>query len=416
MSWRKQLCDNFARQFLLIAILLLAALSSRADAPVCSSVFQENPQTLETGYLYLGDTIRPHLMALLERSQSSIDMEMSLAPNKELFELFRRKREQGVKIRVVLDNRSANKSEKHRATWDAVLAELRSLGIDYAVSDKDALSKARGFPGSVFHRKLILVDDKYFYIGSSNFTVHDMNQEMGYFGPTKSSADFKKVFESDFRAALDAWQTEAYKARENPEMIFKDDSVKLVGPGTPFPDTRSLVLQQIKTARRQILISAYEATDAGILRALVDKKQRFPEIDIRVVLCVGKLPVRMLGQNFEIPKNARFLDALMKAGIDVRVYGNERQYNHSRFGLFDDVVYGSSADFVQRSFQGSVDLGFVAKDRDLANLSRKSFETLWDVSRYKEEVTIRDRLIDGFFLMVERINYLFLQIKLLAAN
>lgn len=416
MSWLKQLRDNFARPFLVIAGLLLAALSSRADAPVCSSVFHENPQSLEAGYMYLGDSIRPHLMAILERSQESIDMEMSLAPNKELFDLFRRKREQGVKIRVVLDNRSANKSEKHRATWEAVLSELKSLGVEYAISDKEALIKARGFPGAVFHRKLILVDNKYFYVGSSNFTVHDMNQEMGYFGPTKNSADFKKVFESDFHAALDSWRNEAYKARENPEIHFKDDSVKLVGPGTRYPDLRSLLLQQIGAAQRQILISAYEATDAGILKALVDKKQQFPEIDIRVVLCVGKLPVRLWGKNFEIPKNARFLDTLMKAGIDVRVYGNETQYNHSRFGLFDDVVYGSSADFVQRSFQGSVDLGFIAKDHDLANLSRRNFDTLWDVSRNKEEVTIRDRLIDGFFQMVERINYLFLQIKLLAAG
>ena len=147
------------------------------------------------------------------------------------------------------------------------------------------------------------MDNKYFYIGSSNFTVYDMNQEMGYFGPTKNSADFKKVFESDFHAALDSWQNEAYKARKNPEIQFKDDSVKLVGPGTQYPDLRSLLLQQIGAAQRQILISAYEATDTGILKTLIDKKRQFPEIDIRVVLCVGKLPVRLWGKNFEIPKS-----------------------------------------------------------------------------------------------------------------
>lgn len=416
MTWLHRLRDNFARKGLLLTVLLFSALSTWAAGPQCSSVFREDSQSLDSGFLYLGDSIRPHMFEILERAEQSIDLEMSLAPNKELFALLKRKSDQGVKIRVILDNRSANKSPKHRATWEAVLKDLQDVGAEYAVSDKEALMNARGFPGSVLHRKLILVDQKYFYVGSSNFTVHDMNIEMGYFGPTKNSSSFKEVFDKDFRAAQESWRTENYKGFFNADLTLAENGLELVGPGTKFPDLRALLLQQIQSAKSRILISAYEATDNAVLQALLEKKRQHPAMDIRVVLCVGKLPVRMLGKNIDIPKNARYLDVLTKAGIDVRTYGNDTQYNHSRFGLFDGLVYGGSADFVTRSFQGSVDLGFISNDQNLAEVSKKSFESLWDLSRQAERVTIKDRLVEGFFLMVEQINYLFLQVKILTAS
>lgn len=397
---------------LVIALFLGSALSWGAG-PQCSQIFTDSNRDTSSGYAYLGDDIQEHLLSLIDQAKVSVDMEMSIEPHQKLMELLKKKTSEGVHVRAVIDGRHIKKNSSYRKMWLETLDDLKNMGVDYVISDTDALALSRRYPGAVLHRKIIIVDSTSFYVGSANFSKHPNNFEVGYFGPIAKTSRLKEVFNSDYNAAQDSWSEQPYALTENPEIKFTDDSVLMIGPGTKYPDFQNVLVKQIESAQKKILLSIYEATDSKILDALVTKKKAHPEMDIRVVLCASKMPVWFMRKKLEADKNSYFKAHLIAAGIDVRAFGGGSQFNHSRFGLFDETIYGSSADFIKRSFEGSIDLGFLTKDQDLALWSEHSFDHLWQQSKDVENVTLRERLVEGFFMLMEKMLYVVMQIKTL---
>ncbi len=391
---------------------LLTAQLSLAQGPLCAKVLATGPQNIETGYVYLGDSIKDDLLKAIALAKDTLDIEMSMDPSPEIFASLRQRIKEGVKIRVIMDGRNRNKSIEYTKMWQTVTTELESMGIEYVVSDNQALSLARGYPRAALHRKLIIIDNKYFYLGSANVTRNSKNVEVGYFGPVKSiGSELKNLFLSDYNNAQKGWKRSDF---ENAQIFLEQagrDSISILGPGTSQPDIRQVILSQIQNSKKQILISVYEAADKKILDALVDKKLSHPEIDIRVVLCQSKMSVWLAGQKINIEKNISYKDYLQKVGIDVREFANANMYNHSRFALFDTTVFGGSADFVNRSFKGNVDLAFLIKDQELARWSQNSFEELWVSSRNVPDVTLKQKIYSSFFDLVELMSYFFIQIK-----
>ncbi|HEX7676022.1 MAG TPA: phosphatidylserine/phosphatidylglycerophosphate/cardiolipin synthase family protein [Bdellovibrio sp.] len=412
MSLFRQMRDKLVPALIALA-LFLNPLLSWAAGPQCSQIFNDSIRDTANGYAYLGDDIQEHLLSIIDQAKSTVDIEMSIEPHQRLMDLLKRKTSEGVRVRAVIDGRHIKKNSSYRKMWLDTLEELKKMGVDYVISDTDALAKSRRYPGAVLHRKIIIVDSQFFYVGSANFSKHPNNFEVGYFGPLVKTSRLQEVFNSDYAAAKDSWIEQPYKLSENPNIQFNDDSVLMIGPGTKYPDFQDVLVKEIQAAQKKILLSIYEATDTKVLKALIAKKEAHPEMDIRVVLCASKMPVWFMHKKLEADKNSYFKANLLKAGIDVRIFGGGNQFNHSRFGLFDETIYGSSADFIKRSFEGSIDLGFLTKDQDLAMWSEHSFDHLWEQSRNVENITLRERLVEGFFMLMEKMTYIFMQIKTL---
>lgn len=394
--WRRTLQ---VKAFFALAVAVSLFLSSlaRAEAPLCSAVFGGNANG---SFVYFGNQIQNHLESLLLKSTRSIDLELSLDMKSPLFKILIAKANAGVKIRMVLDNRDAYKELPRQLEWQEMLRTLDEAGIDVAVSDSKDLSDHRAFPRSFLHRKIVIVDERHFYVGSSNFSRNIGNVEIGYFGKMHEQASLQSVFRADYEASGNAWKG------VKPSSLLPDAEMKrvsLVGPGTENPDFQRYILAAIDKAQNHIVMSAFEASDLTILQALIKKKEQNPQMRIQVLLSSGQSQIYLAKTKFQIEKNTDFKAKLQNTGIEVREYSQPKSLNHSRMIIADDLVYGSSADFTQRAFKGSVELGFALKSEAMSKATLENFDAIWKASANLQQAGLKERLITAFFEFYDQV-------------
>lgn len=83
-----------------------------------------------------------------------------------LFPLLQKKAAQGVKIRMVLDNRDFYKEPARQSEWVDMLQTLKESNIEFVTSGYNDVSQYHAFPGSYLHRKLVIVDQHSFYVAA----------------------------------------------------------------------------------------------------------------------------------------------------------------------------------------------------------------------------------------------------------
>lgn len=381
-----------------------------AAAPLCSSVF--SPESSES-FVYFGKEIQEPIAQLLQKAEHSIDLELSLDAKSPLFPLLQKKAAQGVKIRMVLENRDFYKEPARQREWFDMLQTLKESNIEFVTSDYNDVSQYRAFPRSYLHRKLVIVDQHSFYVGSSNFSRNVGNVEVGYFGKMHDQLSLQEVFNADHTASAKSWKN-VKPTTILPEAELK--KVSLIGPGTENPDFQSYILKAIEKTQNRIVISAFEAGDGQILKALINKKKQNPAMRIQILLSSDPMPVRFGERKVMVEKSLNYKAQLQKAGIEVRDYTQKNSLNHSRMGIFDDTVYGSSADFTQRGFNGNVELGFALKSEEMSKSTLESFDVIWKSSQQAQEATLKERIIATFVNFYDQISILIIKSRLLLSG
>lgn len=385
---------------LCIGILILISPFRGVAASSCSGIFSQPGESLTSGYVYYGDDIQPHILSLLSVAKSHIDIEMYIEEAPALFAVLKEQSQNKVKIRVNLDGKSIQ-LPAYREKILKVQSDLESLGAEVEISDPKELQEYRKHPKAAFHRKFINVDDKFYYIGSANFR-EQRNLEVGYFGPLATEITFKDIFELDLKSIRENWKNSPFLKEAIESGHLADGEIQLVGPGTANPSFLDVILRGIREAKSDILISSFEASDPTILSALINKKKENPEINIKVLLCGAKINIWAGTWRFRVEKNSLYKNKLKQAGIEVREFLSLPQYNHSRLGIFDDVIYGSSADFVERSFTYSVDLGFIMRNKKIADWNKEIFNKIWSESKPSANVKLSGQIMDAFFRVFEK--------------
>lgn len=383
------------RVWILFFGTLTGAATVYADAPVCRDLFASKSSDV---IVASGDELRERFSRMVAQAKSSVAIQVATITDESFLNLLRSKAREGIAVRVLLDGRHLVKGPRERAQALEVQESLRRSGIDVRYSNPETESQTRRFPKAFLHRKLILVDDSRYYVGSSNIGEYPQNIEVGLFRSGYSVSESRAVFESDWRRASDSIESE-------PISIFSaadsDQSARLVGPGTSRPDIRAELVKRIKAAKGRILISAYEANDPEIIGSILRKRKESQEIDIRILLCQAKTNVWVGPRRYQLPKSGEFAEKMRAAGVDVRVFAPPGARNHSRFAVIDGEAYLGSADFTRRSFDGNVELGILLADPgDTASLAG-GFEGLWAASEANVRSSMRDRLIERTYYFME---------------
>lgn len=246
------------------------------------------------------------------------------------------------------------------------------------------------------HRKLVVVDDRTAFMGSQNMiarTYHhggtgvrerrwkDLMLQVD--GPMAAAVD--AVFLSDWFAEtgrLLASPSELAPAPARPEV---DDArehssypCQLIpsGPGYEHENNLRLFNQLIYSAREQItIVSPYFVPDDSLLYAISTAAQR----GVQVTLFVGEVG----DQFFAYHAQRSYYDALLEAGVRIRLY--KRPYIlHSKHITFDDeVALIGSSNMDMRSFTLNAELmlmvcspEFVDRMREVENGYRQRSEEL----------------------------------------
>lgn len=406
-TWWRSLLQARALFALVFTLGIFLSSLGRAEAPLCSSVFaQESTES----FVYFGKEIQEPIAQLLQKAEHSIDLELSLDAKSPLFPLIQKKAAQGVKIRMVLDNRDFYKEPARQREWFDMLQTLKESNIEFVTSDFNDVSQYRAFPRSYLHRKLVIVDQHSFYVGSSNFSRNVGNVEVGYFGKMHDQLSLQAVFNADHAASAKSWKN----VKETPILPEAElKKVSLIGPGTENPDFQGYLLNAIAKTQKRIVISAFEAADGQILKALINKKKQNPDMRIQILLSSDPMPVRFGERKVMVEKSLNYKAQLQKAGIEVRDYTQKNSLNHSRMAILDDMVYGSSADFTQRGFNGNVELGFALKSDAMAKSTLESFDAIWKTSQQVQEASLREKIVATFVNFYDQICILIIKARLI---
>lgn len=318
-------------------------------------------------------------LAHVERAQQQIDIELYLVSSGRSLDrveaaLFAAL-ERGVQVRCLFDS-FGSRHFKHgqRQRWQQAGIELRfynplrwTFGLDNFYRD---------------HRKLLIIDQQVAYIGGTGLTDqfwHPEQDESAWHevmvrmqGPLIS--DWQSLFDCQWNSCLRRF---FWQQNNSPEQLNRQELPQLpiasVGKGRvayattrQHRDIQKALLRALKSAREHIWFATpYFLPTWAVRRAL--RKAAARGVDVRLLLAgrhTDLPPVRWAGQ--------RYYPALLRNGV--RIFEYQPRFLHLKMVLVDDWLSIGSCNFDHWNLRFNLEANLEARDTDLLNEVRHSFE------------------------------------------
>ena len=253
---------------------------------------------------------------------------------------------------------------------------------------------AKKTPLKMAHAKVLLMDGRQGMIGGMNFaSITERNHDVMVRVRGPIVAEMEDFFLRNWRLAVSEPEPPSPSQPEDFHSL-EDEHVARVGYFVTLPyleNTKALILDQIRTAQKRVLVEMYLLSEPRILADLMAAHRR--GIDVRVLLDANRLPLELDLKGFP---NKRAIGKLLKAGLPVRVYrclpGQEM---HLKMALFDDdrALIGST-NWTVASFTANSESCFFIHSAAVNKRLRAMFERDWQQkSDPPDALTRGDRLI-----------------------
>lgn len=261
----------------------------------------------------------------------------------------------GLDVRVLLDG-SFGTIPELRGQCLPVFDRLREAGVPVRLHARTPIPPRIGGE-TIDHNKYFVVDEAEVLLGSMNlakkfYNFHDLMLHAR--GPV--ARDLARQHDFDwYRAGLPAGPVPGELVHAAPGAPPAGDTaqVRVVGTGLGRKTGLEALLPLLAGARRSIHVQMHELGPGPALDALVAARDR--GVEVKVLLDPGNVdPFVPLLHN--APKgvvNALALDALLKAGLDVRHYkvGEDFTTAHMKLALVDgEVLFAGSTNWTTGGF------------------------------------------------------------------
>ncbi|MFA5416822.1 MAG: phosphatidylserine/phosphatidylglycerophosphate/cardiolipin synthase family protein [Bacteroidales bacterium] len=238
------------------------------------------------------------------------------------------------------------------------------------------------------HRKLLLIDDKISYIGSSNLTGYNLNWRESVLRITSDITPvFAKLFKQDFKN-FNKYNISTQS--RNPTVKFKGFEIVRDAPSITFKKINNKFIRMIKSAEKQVIIETpYFLPGYFLRKALTDAAQRGVQVN---VLLPNQSDVTLI----DILRN-KYLGPLSKKGVNFLFY----QLNnlHAKLLLIDDKYFAiGSSNFDYRSFRYMYEIMLIGSDENIIEqISNHANRTQDDTRPFDYEKWKNRPLINKFF-------------------
>lgn len=238
------------------------------------------------------------------------------------------------------------------------------------------------------HRKLLLIDDKITYIGSSNLTGYNLNWRESVLRMNSDITPvFVKLFKQDFRSFN---KYNINTQRRTTPIKHNDFEILRDAPSIAYKRINNKFIRLIKNAKTSVVIETPYFLPGFMLRkTLMDATQR--GILVNVIL-----PKQSDVTLIDILRN-KYLGPLNKKGVNFLFY----QFNnlHAKLMLIDDSVFAiGSSNFDYRSFRYMYEIMLIGHDQNIAQqIKTHSEHTLTDAQPFDLLKWKNRPLINKFF-------------------
>ena len=337
------------------------------------------------------------LMKDIKAAKYSIDIEFYIIKpdfiGQRLLKLLTDKAKEGVQVRLLIDALGS------RRISDRKLKDFIDAGgkVEYFFKPK---FKYLNFDLNYRnHRKVVVIDNKYGYIGGFNIAKEYLGfkKKFGYWRDThlrivgNSVQDLKAIFLMD-------WSVERGEKPDFDEIDFYSENTKsdiavqivMSGPDSVKEQIKRSMMRMITFAGEKIYLQTpYFVPDRVMLESL--KMAAQSGVDVKIMIpCMPDHP-------FVYWANYSYCGELIKSGA--RVFRYENGFLHAKTLVVDgEVSTVGSANFDVRSFRLNFEANAFVYDKELANKMEKTFE---DDMKLSTEVTLEDYESRGLWIKIK---------------
>ncbi|BBJ27352.1 phospholipase D-like domain-containing protein [Athalassotoga saccharophila] len=192
--------------------------------------------------------LKKSLVDLIDSAHMSIHIAIYSVDDEDIIAILKKKIDENVDVRIVMEGENYLKSLKHLYPLD-VVADPPTNGL--------------------MHSKYVIVDGRYVWCGSSNFTkssfYKDFNNAVIF-----DSYELANVFENDFQRMRNGF----FSSKENEQTNFLVEGIKVEVRFSPSKDSFDLILDKLKRAKSEIDVAIYSFSDPriGLFLAYLDQK------------------------------------------------------------------------------------------------------------------------------------------------
>ncbi len=337
------------------------------------------------------------LMKDIKAAKYSIDIEFYIIKpdfiGQRLLKILTDKAKEGVQVRLLIDALGS------RRISDRKLKDFIDAGgkVEYFFKPK---FKYLNFDLNYRnHRKVVVIDNKYGYIGGFNIAKEYLGfkKKFGYWRDThlrivgNSVQDLKAIFLMD-------WSVERGEKPDFDEIDFYSENTKsdiavqivMSGPDSVKEQIKRSMMRMITFAGEKIYLQTpYFVPDRAMLESL--KMAAQSGVDVKIMIpCMPDHP-------FVYWANYSYCGELIKSGA--RVFRYENGFLHAKTLVVDgEVSTVGSANFDVRSFRLNFEANAFVYDKELANKMEKTFE---DDMKLSTEVTLEDYESRGLWIKIK---------------
>jgi cardiolipin synthase A/B len=295
-----------------------------------------------------------------------------------------RKAHQGVRVKVLID------SWGRGPVSESFFEEMTRYGGEVKFFEKIKINSdifTRGHRRD--HRKIMVIDDEVFYMGSMNITGYNLNwRELVLRGNGEMAILFRRMFLQNFAA----FNPYVIKNKLAYSRTLKHGDFELVRdvPSIPIQRIKKKYVQLIKKAESQVIIETPYFLPGFMLRkALMDAARR--GVDVKVIMPKHS-DVRMI----DILRN-KYLGLLHKNKVKLLFYVPHNL--HAKLLTIDNRIFSiSTANFDYRSFRYQYEISLIGRDLDiLSQLQEHIQETLNNSEEFSFEAWLNRPLIEKIF-------------------
>ena len=289
--------------------------------------------------------LKSHLLALINSAQSTISIAIYNMNDAEIANALKEKESEGINVRIITEG-------KNYITNHDFFSNINTV--------------ADPIDGGLMHEKFVVVDDKWVWISSANFTnsmYKDLNNALIF-----DSRLLSRVFNEEFNLMYEGYFSDP-KIEEATSLTAED--VRLEVRFSPFGGIFDKIVDVLKRAKHEVDVAMYAFSDMRISLLLMTLDEQ-------------GIKVRVLADKSWNSSGYSVLPK-MKEFTFFRKFDNPYGLLHDKYIIVDpnspDAKVLTGSYNLTRSAQSRNDeVLIVIHSKEIARLYLENFESLWSTS------------------------------------
>jgi phosphatidylserine/phosphatidylglycerophosphate/cardiolipin synthase-like enzyme len=337
------------------------------------------------------EEINNFTLDIIRNAKNTIEMQTFKLSDPKWVEALLERAKEGVKIHLqISDVDHAVFNRKKYLKIQQLLQQLRNAGVVVDEFNYGVLNRKSKISSPDMHKKTVIVDQTYAYVGNKNMNSYNDSIEFGLGLQGPVVRDLRTLFYKDL-------------ANSTKDIQYLDELATLSASSDlqifNSYELKSHLIESIRSAKKRIVLGQVEFNDKDILEALINKRITSPEVRIQIFTAKIEKEYSIGGLGLKKPFNANVIEPLIQSGVEIVVVDDSNEnFFHGKITVLDDekVIIGSS-DYNLRSFTGNAELDLEVASRELA----LEFENYLDQTTLQDQSGLRftrtQKIISRYF-------------------